>query len=178
MPLVIGFTIGFLLMIGIRKLTEGKKETLTGNEGNKIPVSLLVAIAVDIFIDGLLLGIAFNAGNSEGILLAIALATELLSLGMATATELGNNKVSKPKSIGLIAGLAAVFFTSAVLGASLLNSLSHTAMEIVLSFGISALLFLVTEELLIEAHEEKETVWHTSAFFFGFLLFLIFGMLL
>lgn len=51
-------------------------------------------------------------------------------------------------------------------------------MEIVLSFGLSALLFIVTEELLKEAHEEKETVWYTSAFFVGFLLFLILGMII
>lgn len=177
-PLVIGFSLGFLAMVGIRKLTEEEEEKPAINSGNKLPISLLIAVAVDIFIDGLLLGIGFNAGNTEGILLAIALAVELLSLGMATATELGNNEVSKPKSVGLITGLAAVFFISAVLGATLLHNLSYKAMEIVLSFGLSALLFLVTEELLKEAHEEKETVWHTTAFFFGFLLFLIFGMLL
>jgi ZIP family zinc transporter len=71
-----------------------------------------------------------------------------------------------------------VFFISAVAGAFLLNNLSHNAMDIVLSFGLSALLFLVTEELLKEAHEEKETVWHTSAFFGGFLLFMVLGMYL
>ena len=177
-PLIIGFSFGFLVMVGIRRFTEGKEENPAKNAGNKIPVSLLVAIAVDVFIDGLLLGTGFTAGHTEGILLAIALAVELLSLGMATATELGNNKISKPKSLGLIASLAAVFFGSAALGATLLHNLSHKAMEIVLSFGMSALLFLVTEELLTEAHEEKETVWHASAFFFGFLLFLVFGMIL
>lgn len=141
-------------------------------------MSLLVAIGVDIFIDGLLLGIGFSAGNTEGMLLAIALSVELLSLGMATATELGENKLSTQKSIITIALLAMVFFVSAVLGATLLHNLSDSAMEVVLSFGLSALLFLVTEELLTEAHEEKETVWHTSAFFVGFLLFLVFGMIL
>lgn len=30
----------------------------------------------------------------------------------------------------------------------------------------------------MEAHEEKETVWHTSAFFIGFLLVLILGMII
>jgi len=99
-------------------------------------------------------------------------------LGMATASELGGNKVSKKKSVSLIILLAILFFVSAVLGVTLLHNLSDSAMEVVLSFGLSALLFLVTEELLTEAHEEKETVWHTSAFFFGFLLFLIFGMIL
>lgn len=63
-----------------------------------------------------------------------------------------------------------------VRSSTLLNNLSHGAMEIVLSFGLAALLFLVTEELLKEAHEEKETVWHTAAIFGGFLLFMIIGM--
>lgn len=176
-PLIIGFAVGFLLMVGIRKFTEPKEGKMVKSASSKIPLSLLVAIGVDVFIDGLLLGIGFTAGITEGIFLAIALGVELLSLGMATVTELGKNTVSRPKSLGLIASLAAVFFASAVLGATLLHSLSHRASEVLLSFGVSALLFLVTEELLTEAHEEKETVWHTSAFFFGFLLFLVFGMI-
>ncbi len=178
LPLIIGFALGFFAMIGIRKLTEVKEDKTARILKDKIPFSLLIAIAVDIFIDGLLLGIGFTAGNTEGMLLAIALSVELLSLGMATATELGENNITNKKSIALIAGLALVFFVSAVLGATLLHNLSHNALEVVLSFGLSALLFLVTEELLIEAHEEKETMWHTSAFFVGFLLFLIFGMIL
>lgn len=177
LQVIIGFGLGLLTMLGIRKFSETKEDTEVVIIKNKLPLSLLVAIGIDIFIDGLLLGIGFMAGNTEGILLAIALSVELLSLGMATATELGENNLTKQKSIGLIALLALVFFISAVLGATLLHNLSHNAMEIVLSFGLSALLFLVTEELLIEAHEEKETVWHTSAFFGGFLLFLILGMI-
>lgn len=177
LQVIIGFGLGLLTMLGIRKFSETKEDTEVVIIKNKLPLSLLVAIGIDIFIDGLLLGIGFMAGSTEGILLAIALSVELLSLGMATATELGKNNLTKQKSVTLIISLAFVFFISAVLGATLLHNLSHNAMEIVLSFGLSALLFLVTEELLIEAHEEKETVWHTSAFFGGFLLFLILGMI-
>ena len=109
-------------------------------------------------------------------LLAIALALELLSLGMATSTELRGNNLSKLKTIGLIVSLTMVFFTSAVLGSTLLRNLSSDSLEVILSFGMAALLFLVTEELLTEAHEEEETVWHTAIFFGGFLLFVILGM--
>ena len=175
---IISIPVGVIAMLLIKKFAETKEEKEVTLANNKLPMSLLVAIGVDIFIDGLLLGIGFSAGNTEGMLLAIALSVELLSLGMATATELGENKLSTQKSIITIALLAMVFFVSAVLGATLLHNLSDSAMEVVLSFGLSALLFLVTEELLTEAHEEKETVWHTSAFFVGFLLFLIFGMIL
>lgn len=177
LQVIIGFGLGLLTMLGIRKFSETKEDTEVVIIKNKLPLSLLVAIGIDIFIDGLLLGVGFMAGNTEGILLAIALSVELLSLGMATASQLQQNNLSKQKSIKLIVVLAMVFFVSAVLGGTLLHNLSHKALEIVLSFGLSALLFLVTEELLTEAHEEKETVWHTSAFFGGFLLFLILGMI-
>lgn len=171
----IGFISGFVVMAGIRHITEGKIQQ-SAESAVSIPWGLLTGIATDIFIDGLLLGIGFAAGNTEGVLLAIALSVELLSLGMATATELMNNKLSRKRSATFIAALAGVFFISAILGATLLQHLPHSALEIVLSFGLSALLFLVTEELLIEAHEEKETIWHTSAFFIGFLAFMMLGM--
>lgn len=46
----------------------------------------------------------------------------------------------------------------------------------VLSAGLAALLFLVTEELLVEAHEVKETPAITASFFLGFGLFLMLDM--
>lgn len=176
LQVVIGFTLGLVTMLVVRKVAAPKESNENIILKNKLPVALLVAIGVDIFIDGLLLGIGFSAGSKEGMLLAIALSVELLSLGMATAAELGDNNLGKQKSLLIIAILAMLFFISAVLGATLLHNLSDSAMEIVLAFGLSALMFLVTEELLTEAHEEKETVWHTSAFFVGFLLFLVLGM--
>ena len=174
---IIGFSMGLITMLLIKRFAGAKQ----GNEKlpveNQLPVGLLVAIGVDIFIDGLLLGIGFAAGSKEGTLLAIALSIELLSLGMATAAELAANNLNNKKVTGFISMLALLFFASAILGATLLHNLSDSAMEIVLSFGLAALLFLVTEELLIEAHEEKETIWHTSLFFVGFLIFLILGMI-
>lgn len=38
-----------------------------------------------------------------------------------------------------------------------------------LAFGAAALLYLVTEELLVEAHEGQETPLLTALFFIGFL---------
>ena len=81
------------------------------------------------------------------------------------------------KSILIVAALALLFLAGAAVGATLLQGLSGHALEIVLSFGLAALLFLVTEELLVEAHEAAETPALTAAFFVGFLLFLILGMM-
>jgi len=52
----------------------------------------------------------------------------------------------------------------------------HTLARL-LFFGCAALLFLVTEELLIDAHEAAGTAVTTTMFFVGFLIFLLLGML-
>lgn len=109
-----GFTLGLVLMLIIRKFAEAQENKNVTIAQNNLPMSLLVAIDVDIFIDGLLLVIGFTAGGTTGMLLAIALAIELLRLGMATATELGNKNVSIQKSIVLIISLAILFFISAI----------------------------------------------------------------
>jgi ZIP family zinc transporter len=41
------------------------------------------------------------------------------------------------------------------------------------AFGLMALLYLVTEELLAEAHEVPDKPWITAMFFFGFLLLIV-----
>lgn len=178
---VIGFALGVAAMLGVRGLTRRAEQA--GEGGGKaasatgMPLGLLVGVGVDVAIDGLLLGIAFAAGAKEGILLTLALTVEVLSLGLATSTTLGVAGLPRVRAAGAVAALALLFFVGAAAGATLLRGLSGHALEIVLSFGLAALLFLVTEELLVEAHEEEETPWLTAAFFVGFLLFLVLGMM-
>ncbi|MEZ0612394.1 ZIP family metal transporter [Fibrella sp. WM1] len=194
----VGFGIGIGLMLLIRRLTQSPEEASTKLEADmatteaasklsdastssvdasgRFPLTFLLAIGIDILIDGLLLGIGFAAGAKEGILLAFALAVEVLSLGLATATSLSGDGVPRPRIVWLLLGLSLLFFTSTVGGATLLHNLPETGLDVVLSFGLAALLFLVTEELLVEAHETDEKPWMTATFFAGFLLFLILGM--
>ncbi|QYS85893.1 hypothetical protein JJC03_12555 [Flavobacterium oreochromis] len=109
-------------------------------------------------------------------LLTIALALEMFSMGMAVASELANESITKKRSLFHIIALSSLFLISATLGGTLLQNLSNNWMEVVLSFGLSALLFLVTEELLVEAHNETDKPMYTATFFIGFLIFLILGM--
>jgi ZIP family zinc transporter len=110
-------------------------------------------------------------------MLAIALSVELLALGLATGASLRTQGISKRKTSLVIIGLASVFTLASIFGITILRQVSGNNLEIVLSFGLAALLFLVTEELLVEAHEEKETPIHTATFFLGFLILLILDLL-
>lgn len=173
---VVGFGLGVLVMLGIRAFT-GDSEKATPEITGRLPTAMFVAIAVDILVDGFLVGLGFAAGEKEGKLLTIALAIELLSLGLAVAVAMHDVGSSRAKTIGTIFSLSLLIVIGAALGGTLLHGLSVTALEVVLSFGLAALLFLVTEELLVEAHEEPETPLITATFFAGFLLFLILGMI-
>jgi ZIP family zinc transporter len=191
-PVVVtlGFALGVALMLALRQLTRylerrahlrltptpGTVAAEAANATDQLPWGLLIAIGVDIFLDGLLLGIGFAAGAKEGTLLAVALAFELFSLGLATAVELQQEAFTKARTVGIVALLAGSLVVGAALGLTLLSHAKGGLLVFVLSFGLAALMFLVTEELLAEAHSEDESAWLTAAFFVGFLLFLLLGM--
>lgn len=173
----IGFGLGIAAMLLVKffvEKLEKKDDKLSAN--NRLPIGLLIAMGIDMLIDGLLLGVGFAAGKKEGILLSIALAVEVFSLGLAVVLACADSSISKQKNIAIVFGLGMLFFMGAIIGILFLSGLSQEMLELVLSFGLAALLFLVTEELLTEAHEEKETPFQTACFFGGFLLFLLIGM--
>lgn len=166
-------------MLAIRVWSERleKSEAPEGSGRTRVSLGLLVAVGIDVSVDGLLLGIGFAAGKSVGVLLAVALTIELLSLGLAVAAELVQAGSSPGRSVALIAALSLLVVAGALFGLGGVQALPEPLVEVALSFGLAALLFLVTEELLVEAHETEETLAGTACFFVGFLFFLVIGMM-
>lgn len=74
LPVLIGFSLGVLVMLVIRKLTS--KIEGEGTEAKK-PASLMTVVGIDILIDGLLVGIGFSVGAQQGALLTFALTMEI-----------------------------------------------------------------------------------------------------
>jgi ZIP family zinc transporter len=182
---VIGFALGVAVMLAIRSITHAKAEHEDEERkslrpeaaaSTKLPLGMLSGVAIDLAVDGLMIGIGFAAGAKEGRLLAVALSVELISLGLAVAASLSKLGIERRRSILVVAGLSTTFIVGAGGGVLLLGNLSSHALAGVLAFGAAALMFLVTEELLTETHEEKETPLLTATFFAGFLAFLILGM--
>lgn len=167
----VGFSLGVVCMLALRDFSH-KLEA----KGDDSPLGILVGVGIDIFLDGLLISISFAAGGKAGALLTIALALELLTLGLAVGVALGENGEKPWKVIGGTALLFLLVILGAALGALVLRFIPPSILEILLSFGLAALLYLVTEELLVEAHKKPETPAATGMFFAGFLVFLLLGM--
>jgi ZIP family zinc transporter len=142
---LVGGGVGVAAMLAVRTLERRVKG----------PVGLLTVTGIDILVDGLVLGIAFAAGAKAGFLLTVALTIEVLFLGLTVANELGDLL-----PLGALLGGPVATLPAAIRGGFL-------------AFGLIALLYLVTEELLVEAHETEDRPWVTAMFFAGFLLLLL-----
>ncbi|GJM17299.1 MAG: membrane protein [Thermodesulfobacteriota bacterium] len=167
LPLIIGFSSGVALMLIVRKVSK-KIEGAGGSGG------LVIASGVDVFIDGLLIGVSFDVGLKAGIIITIALAIELLFLALSVASTLAKEGKSKLRIIGTTIALSLLVLIGATIGGTLLQGIHSSGLEGIIAFAVAALLYLVTEELLVEAHKEnKDSAFATTMFFVGFLIVLI-----
>ncbi len=183
--IVIGFSLGTLAMLLIAHFSEGAegdedsppRPALPGRAGDVLasgsPMGMVAPVALDVSIDGFLLGLAFAAGQKAGVLLAIGFALEMLSLGLATCATCRRHGWSVVRTLISVVGIGTCFVVGAAIAAGLLGGLSGPWLAGAISFGLAALLYLVTEELLVEAHEVRETHPATAMFFVGFLTLII-----
>ena len=135
-----------------------------------LPIGMLAAMAVDLLLDGILIGVGVRLGATQGLILTVALTLEILFLGLSVVAEVTEAGASKTRAVVITLVLGLVTAVGAIGGAALLAGVSETVMAAVLAFGAAALLYLVVEELLVEAHEEKENVWLGAMFFLGCLV--------
>jgi ZIP family zinc transporter len=156
--ILLGGAGGLLLMFAIKSL------------GGRLPGkwSLVTLIGVDIFIDGVILGIGFATGMKQGVLLLVALTLEILFLGLTASEEMRHSIPKRSRLILAVAAGGALLPIGALLGGPV-HLLPPFWLEAAFSFAMIALLYLVTEELLVEAHNKPDSPLITAMFFVGFL---------
>jgi ZIP family zinc transporter len=172
---VLGFAVGVATMLGIHQLSKTiEKREVGGSFAGA--AGLLITVGIDMLIDGVLIGVTFLDNPDTGIIIAVALAIEVLFLGVAGVValprELGTlRKLAVPATFGLL-------LVSGVTGGVLaLDGVTGAPIAIILAFGSAALLYLVTEELLVKAGKVPETPVSTTLFFVGFLAIFLLDML-
>lgn len=158
LPTAIGGILGVATMLAIKSLGQYWKG----------PAGMLAAIGIDLFVDGVVLGLSFLAGEKAGYLLAAALTLEVFFLGLTLTSELADAISSRVKVIALTVGVALLLPLGALVATPVGNLPADWIIGF-LAFGLMALLYLVTEELLVEAHEKPDTPLISAMFFVGFL---------
>lgn len=132
---------------------------------SNLPIGLIVAVLVDSAVDGMLIGMAAGQGFGSGILLAWATAIEMGFLGFSFTVEILS--ATRKRWAFIISLLPPLTITLAAWAAgygaeAVRNS---PVFEGMLSFSLVAVLFMVFEELLVEA-SEAATGWHISLFLY------------
>lgn len=168
-----GFLVGVALMFSLRLLAE----KLEGGEtGRAYPLGLLAAVGIDCIVDGVVVGAGFASGARQGLLISGSLALEMLFLGLATAATIKGGGGSRAGVLAVCAGLGLLLAAAAWVGLSVLAGQPAAVLTGFLAFGSAALLYLVTEELLVRAHDLGETNTVTALFFLGFVLVFAFEL--
>jgi ZIP family zinc transporter len=162
------FALGSLFMYGIKLWTMRlEHQASAAGSASGMGTGLLLATFIDVATDGFIIGAGFAASGETGTILALGLSVELLFLGLALAS----GDVSGRRIIAISGALGGTVLTFSMLGNLLLSGASHAVIGGTLAFSAAALLYLVTEELLIEAHAVEEKPVSTLVLFGGFLAF-------
>lgn len=166
--LMLSFSIGVLFMFLIKLLGEHLESGASSQAAQtKFNYGLIVTVFIDAALDGVTIGAGFAAGDKVGFALALGLSVEMLFLAMSLLSD----TIKGARVLVLSGALSLTLLVCAVTGYYALSSSSHTAIAIALAFSAAALLYLVTEELLIEAHLQEEKSYSMLVLFAGFIGF-------
>ena len=166
--LAIGFCLGFSLLLVINAVLEEPHDS--PEHGRPRPMLLLMLpFLVDSLIDGLVVGISSEASEQQWVIpVAVALEMGLAALGLGTLLGRGTGRWRSAMSGALMAVTYLIGLSTSLL---ITNGLQGPALTGTLAFGTAALIYLVVEEVMKEAHArgEDDSGLVNVAFFIGLL---------
>lgn len=166
--LAIGFCLGFSLLLVINAVLEEPHDS--PEHGRPRPMLLLMLpFLVDSLIDGLVVGISSEAAEQQWVIpVAVALEMGLATLGLGTLLGRGASRWRSTLSGALMAG---TYLIGLSISLSFTSGLQGPALTGTLAFGTAALIYLVVEEVMKEAHArgEDDSGLVNVAFFIGLL---------
>jgi|SRR5687768_7456628 len=170
-----GFAAGGLAMIALKWIVVKFEEK--EKKGGNLPIGLAAAAGVDTLVDGALITAGFFSGDQLGILLVVALALELFFLTLSVGSEFRKGKFKGWQGFLITSGVAVLLLVGAFVASLLLRDASDSTIAIWLAFGSAALIYLIAEELLVEAIQAEKSLLSTAMLFAGFLVLLALKLL-
>ena len=148
-------------MYGV-KLTGGffKRGTAARSATSQYNYGFIIAVFTDAAQDGLAISAGFAAGQKVGLALALGLSVEMLFLAMSVLSE-------TIKDLRIVVLFSLTIFATAMLGYRLLAVAAGGIIFAILAFSTAALIYLMADELLIEAHKQEEKPYAMLVLFAG-----------
>lgn len=189
MPASLGFILGGLFLVVLDKLVPHFHNSTNSEEGLNVKVKksvrLFLAVTLHNMPEGLAVGFALGAagatGNTTAIMsalgLAIGISVQNFTEGAAVALPIKATTGSSNKAflMGALSGL--VEPVCAIIG-FLLASYIKVLQPWLLAFAAGAMIFVVFEDLLPDAHNNGHSHLGTWSAMFGFILMMIMDLVL
>ena len=166
---VVGVVAGGLFYVALDWLIKRAQD---GNEEAAGAWMIYAAVAVDLFSDGLMIGVGSVVSFALALVLAIGQVTADVPEGFATIANFKDKGISRGRRILLSASFAVPCLAGATVGYWLLRDQSEALKLVALAFTAGILLIAAVEEMLEEAHKAAEDTAYSALFFIvGFGLF-------
>ena len=168
---VLAFCLGGGSSILIKSLMH-RLEARSGGETSARSWMIYIAVATDLFSDGLMIGAGSVVSFQLALLLALAQIVADVPEGYATIANLRNRKVARRTRLLLSASFAIPILVAATLSYWFLRDQSPAWQMSALAFSAGLLIVAAVEDMVAEAHEIAEDFpLATAAFIGGFALF-------
>lgn len=152
--LAIGFCLGFSFMIVVNHLLQDPEAEVQRGSASRQMLVLVLPFAIDSLIDGLVVGIGSGIGSNGWIIpIAIAMEMGLATLGLGTLLVRGG---SRKRSLAAGISMSLCYLIGLSASEILNNLLQGPLLTGMLAFGTAALIYLVVEEVMKEAHAKGE----------------------
>jgi zinc transporter, ZIP family len=169
--IALAFAAGGVLFLLIDLFSHQVRDLLTGEERLTGPLTLYIAILIDLLNDGVLLGAAANLTTGISLLLALGQLLENTPTGFATVSAFKRAGVARRWRLLAVLSSSIIMFLGTTAGYFALRNLPAVYTVILLALLSGLLTTLVVEEIIPEAHEDGDARLATLFFIGGFALF-------
>ncbi len=149
---------GFLLFHIIEKsilIHHSQEQEYEAHHHPQVGLASALALSGHSFLDGLGIGLGFQAGTSIGIAVAIAVIAHDFSDGLNTVTLMLINRNNRRKAVAMLLVDALAPIAGAIVGT--LVNISGQGLTLYLSFFAGFLLYIGASEILPEAHSKHSS---------------------
>ncbi|MCW8195795.1 hypothetical protein F6455_13455 [Proteobacteria bacterium 005FR1] len=177
--LVAGFVLGAAASVAMMKGVNRVAGNLAAGKAKDGIGNVYLPVAVDLFGDGLMIGIGSAVSGGLGFMLALSQVVANIPGGFAATAHMRDKGVSAAARWSAIGSLVVPVFVGAGLGFWLLRGQSAPVQNAALSFVVGMLLLATIEDLVPEADEpQADRSVTTAAFATGFIFFALIALYL
>jgi zinc transporter, ZIP family len=172
--LVGAFFGGAMFSVVIARGVEYGRQTLLAGTGSRGAWMVYVAIAADVFSDGLMTGAGSAVSGSLGLLLALSQVVGNVPGGFAAVANFRDEGVGRPMRLVIAGSFVMPALIGAGLGDLLLRGAGPELQNGALAFVVGVLLLATVEDTVPQGDEPGTPRWiSTAAFALGFAFFAV-----